>query len=302
MKIVFPVVLALLFVGIICATSSAQPDDKDAGGSLPGGTTPDLPKPSACPSDMVEIEGAYCPRVKETCLYNVDGNGKRSTKPVDDLWSCGEFDKTVVCLSKPNEIKHLHFCMDKYEWPNKEGQIPQDWVSWYDAKSSCESVGKRLSTAHEWTLAAEGSHMHPLPYGDGFHRDNTMCNFDRYYSSVTGTQAFKDLGLKTIDVFQSRSSNDKMSQALRLFLVPSGSMPNCMSDYGVYDMAGNIDEWVLNEGGITSCPSAKCDGWISGLKGGHVWHVRNASRPMTGAHGPTFGWYETGTRCAKDIQ
>jgi formylglycine-generating enzyme required for sulfatase activity len=87
-------------------------------------------------------------------------------------------------------------------------------------------------------------------------------------------------------------------------------MPDCHSDYGVYDMAGNIDEWVINEASdIMECPKEliaknQCMNisYHSGLMGGHVWHVRNASRPMTVAHYPGFGWYETGTRACKDIQ
>lgn len=252
----------------------------------------------SCPPDMVEIEGDYCSNLQAKCLYNVDGDGKRMPGPGNPLWSCGEYEEPTVCIGPK---VHMHFCMDKYEWPNHPGEKPQDWMTWYDAKKATESVGKRLCTAHEWTMVAEGRNYHPLAYGDGYHR-NHMCNIDRHYSDVTDTEEFKALGLKRIDVFQSRRPDDKMSQALRLFLEPVGSMLDCHSDYGVYDMAGNIDEWVVNEGGITSCSNPKgCDGWISGLKGGHEWHVRQNAFAMTTHHGPTFGWYETGSRACRDI-
>ncbi len=29
--------------------------------------------------------------------------------------------------------------------------------------------------------------------------------------------------------------------------VPSGSMDRCVSPFGVHDMTGNVDEWVVNE-------------------------------------------------------
>ena len=264
-------------------------------------SAPVVSKPSACPPDMVEIEGDYCPKVKEKCLYNVDGHGKRMKGPVDPDTSCGEYEYPSKCLS--DKLVHMRYCIDRFEFPNKPDQIPQDWMTYFDAQRAAKSAGKRLCTAKEWTLAAEGPELKPLPYGDGYHRDSTACNIDRHYTDITGADDFKALGLKSIDVFQSRSPNDKMSQALRMFLVPSGSMPRCVSDYGVHDMSGNIDEWVENVGGITKCPSksGRCGGWISGLKGGHVWHVRQASRPMTDGHGPTFGWYETGTRLCKDV-
>jgi len=87
------------------------------------------------------------------------------------------------------------------------------------------------------------------------------------------------------------SVNSDVGQALHNMLVLSGSKEQCVSDWGVYDMPGNVDEWVVNESGKP---------FVSGLMGGHVFGVRNASRPMTDAHGPTFSWYETGTRCCSD--
>ena len=297
MKYVSPI-LALLFVGIVSATSSAAPqeaDDKD-GGAPPQAAN----SPSLCPTDMVEVEGDYCPDLQVKCLYNVNRDGTRKPGPADLTWACGEYEQPTKCLS--DHTVHMHFCMDKYEWPNKEGQVPQDWMTWFDAKKAVESVGKRLCTHDEWTLAAEGPSGHPVPYGDGFHRDSTACNFDREYSEITETKEFKALGLSGIDVFQSKSPNDKMSRALRMFLVPSGSKDKCVSDYGVHDMSGNIDEWVVNESSQDLCTKKSSGNCRSGLMGGHVWHVRNASRPMTTAHGAGFGWYETGTRACKDVQ
>lgn len=274
--------------------ASNEEVDKDAGAPLNMDSVGTLHQ--SCPSDMVEIEGEYCSKLETKCLYNVDADGKRMPGPGNPLWSCGEYASPAIC-SGPKV--HMHFCIDRFEYPNKEGQLPQDWMSWFDVKRGCESIGKRLCTAKEWTLAAEGPHMHPLPYGDGYHRDNRICNFDRHYSDIYKIPEFQALGLKGIDVFQSKRPDDKMSQALRLFLVPSGSMPDCHSDYGVHDMAGNLDEEVYNEDG-TACLNKTTGNCISGLKGGHVWHVRNASRPMTTIHGETFSWYETSGRCCSN--
>lgn len=291
-------IVTVLFVGIVGATTTLAQTHTSLQSPRTPGVIQDVIAVQSCPEDMVEVDGEFCPQVEEKCLYNVDINGVHDSKPANDLWSCGEFKSPTVCKSK--EKIHMHYCIDRYEWPNKAGQIPQDWMTWYDAKKAVESVGKRLCTAREWTLAAEGPNMHPLPYGDGFHRNNSVCNFDRHYSDVKDLPAYQALNIKSIDVFRSRRPDDDMSKALRLFLVPSGSEPNCASDYGVHDMAGNIDEWVVNEGG-TTCVAKSSGNCISGLKGGHVWHVRNASRPMTTAHGEGFGWYETGTRACKGI-
>lgn len=284
-------IVAVLLVGIVSVTSNAQ-EEKDGGSSTPTSAQA-VQHASACPSDMVEVEGDYCPDLEQHCKYNTNIDGSISKKPADLLWACGEYTPSTC---KSEHLVHMHYCIDKYEWPNKEGTVPQDWMTWYDAKKAVESVGKRLCTHREWTLAAEGPSMHPLPYGDGFHRDGTMCNFDR--------------PMGHLDPSKAKRPDDEMSQKLRAVLVPSGSMPECVSDYGVHDMAGNVDEWVVNEASnLMACPpeaikAGKCMqmSYHSGLMGGHVWHVRNASRPMTSAHYPGFGWYETGTRACKDIQ
>jgi Sulfatase-modifying factor enzyme 1 len=220
--------------------------------------------------DVVDIDGDYCPVVEQICLQWVDINGK-NTDPPKGSGRCGVFKSPSKCMSKT--VKK-HFKIDRYEYPNKKGAIPQDWMTWHDAKNACEAQGKRLCTRSEWTLACEGPKMQPYPYGDGYHRDTTSCNTDNHVG--------------TLDVFKSGHPGDDMSQQLRAFLTPSGSKKNCVSPYGVYDQVGNIDEEVVNETGRP---------YKSGLMGGHVFGVRNACRPMTDGHAETFSWYETGFRC-----
>lgn len=240
-------------------------------------------KMPVCPSDMIEVNGDYCPNEEQVCIFNVDTDGNRLPGPGDIGKACGEFKNPTRCLG--NKV-HMHFCMDKFEWPNKEGQIPQDWMTYFDAQKAVASVGKRICTHKEWVLAAEGPSMHPLPYGDGFHRAR-LCNFDNHNPGI--------------DVFESKRPDDDASARLRALLVPSGSMPNCVSDFGVHDMSGNVDEWVINESSQDMCLNKTSGNCRTGLMGGHIWHVRNASRPMTTAHGAGFGWYETGARACKDI-
>jgi formylglycine-generating enzyme len=231
---------------------------------------------SACPEGMALVDGDYCPVVQQRCLYMVDSYGNRTKEPVDPNGRCGEWENPVKCVSKKI---HKSVCVDVYEYPNKKGAIPQDWMSWYDAKNACEAEGKRLCTRSEATFAAEGPNMHPLPYGDGFHRDRTICNFDNHV---------KDIGITGADVMSVSDPNSDTAKKLRSLLVPSGSKEMCVSEWGVHDQSGGVDEWVENE---TRKP------YVSGLMFGHVFGVRCASRPMTDVHGPSFRWYESGTRC-----
>lgn len=278
-----PIVLSLILLA--CSNKKVENTEvQSAAGSsktLAAGASVAVSTP--CPADMVEIDGDYCPNEEQVCLYNTDNEGNRLPGPGDAGKACGEYQKPTRCLS--GKVR-MHYCIDKFEWPNKEGQRPQDWMSFFDAKKAVESVGKRLCTHKEWTLAAEGPDMHPLPYGDGYHRDKSKCNFDN-----------KNPG---IDVFQSKHPNDEASQKLRALLVASGSM-DCVSDFGVHDLSGNIDEWVVNESSQDLCINKTSGNCRTGLMGGHIWHVRNASRPMTTAHGAGFSWYETGVRACKDI-
>ena len=70
-------------------------------------------------------------------------------------------------------------------------------------------------------------------------------------------------------------------------------METCKSGFGVYDLTGNFDEWVLTEE-----PEGKSR-W-AGLKGGAWGHVRNACRPMTTSHAAQFTYYFISTRCCRD--
>lgn len=213
---------------------------------------------------MVLVEGEYCPDVEQECLQWVDATGAASKPPPPGTTGrCGTWKYPSTCKSA--KTVHKKFYIDVYEYPNIAGVRPQSWMTWHDVKRACESQGKRLCTRSEWTFACEGQEMKPYPYGDGYHRDRTACNIDNATP-------------KGVDVFQSKAPHDAM-------LVPAGSMPRCVSPFGVYDMVGNIDEQVINESGVP---------YRSGLMSGHVFGVRNACRPMTEAHNEDFGWYETG--------
>lgn len=217
---------------------------------------------------MIEINGDYCPNVIQTCL-NVD----KSIHNVNGYPRCLQFAPSA-CISKKKV--HLHYCIDKYEYPNQEGVKPDVMVSWYDMKASCESQGKHICQDREWTFACEGEEMLPYPYG--YVRDDTTCNIDKPQRPW----------------FQAEHSNMTPDIVARLDQrVASGDMP-CVSPFGVYDMTGNVDEWVVNSSGKP---------YISGLKGGHwVAGARNRCRPQTEIHGPTTVYYEIGGRCCKDIQ
>ena len=48
------------------------------------------------------------------------------------------------------------FWIDKYEYPNRQGQYPERGVTLAQAEEKCASEGKRLCTASEWRRACRG--------------------------------------------------------------------------------------------------------------------------------------------------
>ena len=231
---------------------------------------------AACPSDMVLVEGAYCPGLVQNCLAWVRGGVRRCARFVESR-----------CIGPTS---HRRFCIDRFEYPNLAGVKPAVMVTWYDALRACDVEGKRLCLASEWTFACEGAQALPYPYGHV--RDKTACNFDRARPSPEPDFAvFAKPRLVGAEVARLDER------------VASGLLERCVSPFGVHDMTGNVDEWVLNEAHFDGTVA---DGGsppvISGLKGGYWGPIRAACRPMTTAHGETFRFYQVGFRCCANAR
>lgn len=236
-------------------TSSAS-----ASASVP--IPPPKPIASPCPDDMAEVKGSFCTELVQRCL--------RKRKP----WQCAEFEQPSHCQG---EREPLHFCIDRYEYPNKKGEMPVVMQSWNDAKAQCEAEHKRLCTDREWTLACEGPDELPFPYG--YARDPERCPIDKKSPKVNEARLFSK---RTQDAELARLDQRE----------PSGSRRQCVSAHGVFDLTGNVDEWVVNESGRPH---------HSALKGGNWGEYRNACRPTTRGHDEGFRYYQTGFRCCRDI-
>lgn len=220
-----------------------------------------------CPSDMVEVVGEYCQVVEQVCEEFISAKKDR----------CAKYRNHVRCLGKS---RPMHFCVDRYEYPNQAGVKPTVAVTWDEARELCATEGKRLCTADEWTQACEGPEHSPYPYG--FTRNGEACNHDKPYI-IPDDNAYQSPQTRAREV-------ERVSQS-----EPSGSRSGCASAYGVFDMTGNVDEWVLNEAGSERGPE-----YQSGLKGGYWGPVRNRCRPATTDHNRWHHGYQVGFRCCAD--
>lgn len=189
-----------------------------------------------------------------------------------------------ACPTGMIHIDQSNFCIDQYEWPNKQGERPDFAMTAFQAEHYCQSVGKRLCTHTEWINACAGPKHYAYGYGPVRKAEN--CN------DWTNT--------KYIPVDWSRMSDPVVWKAYARTLykgVPSGSKSACFTDEGdgqVYDMIGNVREWVKDPygNGGYAFESSYWYGTMEGPKGcGFV--VRN--------HSPGFASYEVGTRCCKSL-
>lgn len=226
-----------------------------------------------CPTDMVEVEGNYCPNVEETCLKWLDTDQSPTANGGIGPMRCAEFKKPSRCLS--SHRKHLHFCMDKFEYPNKEGTYPIVGMNYFEAKKIAAEENRRLCTKEEFNFACEGEDIRPYGYGDGFHRDANACNIDKPWIDY--------------NKFPRSSWNDIDGGLYQGVKSDSNSM--CKSWSNIINLNGNIDEILDSE---------NSDNVI--LSGGYWSVVRARCRPITNSHGKNFSFYQIGMRTCLDIK
>jgi formylglycine-generating enzyme required for sulfatase activity len=82
-------------------------------------------------------------------------------------------------------------------------------ITWKEARAFCRSNNKRLPTEAEWEKAGRGKQPVKYPWGNEA-PDKTRVNFSDHIGKTT----------------------------------PVGSYPTGKSDYGVFDLSGNVAEWV----------------------------------------------------------
>ena len=190
------------------------------------------------------------------------------------------------------------FCIDRWEASLKNqspysvpdggvaqtapGVMPQGYISGEVAEATCQAAGKRLCTSAEWLRACQGPGEMTYPYGNSYRP--SACNEGREVHPIIelfGDDADWSLG----------QMNDARINQLPNTLNVTGKHPVCMSVEGIYDLHGNLHEWV-----------ADADGTFRG--GFYVDAKINGAGCLyrTTAHGRSYHDYSTGFRCCSDAQ
>jgi hypothetical protein len=250
-----------------------------AGGGAPAAAEdgPLVEEEGPCGPAMALNAGDYCLTPEQRCIAHQDIPSEGG-KIIPN--QCTRYAEPVTCFQ--SRRRPMRFCMDRYEWPNKKGELPRTLVSWQEARALCASEGKRLCTEEEFIFACEGEAMRPYVYG--YARDATKCNFDRPYRPRTYTFLPFDACMATPSCRAAYEAIDQRT--------PAGSMETCRSAEGVYDLNGNANEWVLIPGGKSP--------HRSGIKGGWWGPVRDRCRPTVTFHDEADFGYEVGFRCCAD--
>jgi sulfatase modifying factor 1 len=221
----------------------------------------------SCPAGMVVVDAVHCPYVAHRCRAPVGAT-------VDD--GCERFAPELLCEGRPFA---LHFCIDRFEYPNLLGVRPAIMVEYADAERACRVEGKRLCSAEEWVTACEGPQRWPLPYG--LERKADVCNVDRPVRAPDA-RAFGMPEQISLEI-------ERLDQR-----AASGSMPGCVSPFGAYDMVGNVAEWIQLSTGKRRALARQ-----RGIAGGGSGSNRPC-RFLADADRGQARPFETGFRCCAD--
>jgi hypothetical protein len=165
---------------------------------------------------------------------------------------------------------------------SRAGVVPQAYLSYYSARRACEQAGKRLCTDREWEGACRGEADTEFPYGASYRAG--VCN--------VGSQ------LHPAAILHGLASSGHLDPRLNLLMIAgdapvlrvTGASQACASRWGkdaIYDMVGNLDEWVEDPGGV--------------FRGG--FYARRTTKGCGAkieSHSSTYFDYSTGVRCCKD--
>jgi hypothetical protein len=266
-----------------------------AGAPMATGAMPDVPG-GRCPSDMVFVPPDLCvDRYESTLVHSASGRFLSSDYPatpnliasvLGDFATKRERMGDIFARSMP--LPHLS------SWQrggslspaahNQAGVRPNGYVTGLLAKSACEAAGKRLCKLDEWKKACRGEADTIFPYGTTYAKP--ACNVNGL--SHPGAILHDNASILHLDPRLNRVTEKGAAPSASL-LQPTGRSAQCKSRWGddaIYDMVGNVDEWVDEKSGA----------FAGGFYGRNT---TNGCESVISVHPVGYSDYSTGIRCCR---
>ena len=249
------------------------------------GPLPPTPALTTSPPDFVDAHGVPMQLVPAGEFIMGSDTGTEDAKPAHrvylDAFYIDRYEAThafyKACVEAGGcalpEFWSTAFNDYDYSHPNSD-DYPVRQLDWYMAAAYCEWRGARLLTEAEWEKAARGTDGRTYPWGNS--KECSNGNFDGCQGAGQGGP-FK-----------------------------VGSYGTGTSPYGVYDMAGNLQEWVADwysdnyyQDSPSSNPLGPASGELRVLKSSHWSMVESGAAGRWGWEPDDIGKGTFGVRCAR---
>ncbi len=211
---------------------------------------------SPCRSEMALVENRFCIDRWEASLVEVTAGGERPFSPYQS-----PNGSAVRAVAAGNAV-------------------PQGYMSRDQADRACKASHKRLCLDEEWVMACRGDPPHSFPYGDG--RQKGVCN-------DSGRSPLRAFYPESPETYSDGPMNDPRLNQLPTTVARSGAFARCTNGFGVFDMVGNLHEWVMS-------PHPT-------FRGGYFLDTHSNGEGCayhTTAHAADYHDYSTGFRCCSD--
>ena len=188
---------------------------------------------------------------------------------------------------------------------SRAGVRPQGYISQLEAASACQNAGKRLCTLSEWYRACRGEHDTLYPYGATFVRGRCNVGKPHLLSLLHGTDARA--------WSYEAGFNDPELDRRPGFLAETGAYSECVTSTGIFDLVGNLHEWVADRVDASIAQKLPLKPGMRARIGHNVgrgvfmggfFSTTNEHGEgcefVTMAHEPSYHDYSTGFRCCKD--
>ncbi len=163
--------------------------------------------------------------------------------------------------------------------------MPQGYMSQLAARAACEAAGKRLCTLEEWRAACQGARKARFPYGEDYEPGRCNVNvatpyiLDKYFPDIPHLKR------------SGKQFNDPRLLIDPDYLQWTGQSAECSTPDGLFDMDGNLSEWVEDR-------VQKADGMHGTFAGNaFVGYASMGCTRWTDAHAEGYHDYSLGTRC-----